>query len=379
MIYFDNAASSKICDEAMEEFQRVGQVVYGNPHAKSKMGMMAEEEVKRSIEILARGLKCNEDELVITSCATESNNMFLRGVVKRYKRKGNHIITQKSEHSAVKSVAKQLENEGVEVTYLDVDEKGVISIQQLKESLKENTILVSIMHVNNETGAIMPIEEIVSEVKKYNKEILVHVDGVQSFGKLDVNFRKLNIDGYSFTGHKIHAPKGVGGLIIKDGVKVESLIYGGNHQNGRRAGTVNVSGVASLAKAFETWEKNKDEYTVKVGEVKKELLKLLDELDGVVVNGNLENSSNYLLNLSFEHIRGEVLLHGLSELEIYVSTGTSCNSTGTGMLTTYGYSKERILGSVRFGLSRYNTVEEARETVEEIKKLVGTLRKFKKR
>lgn len=379
MIYFDNAASTKVCDEAMEELVRISQIVYGNPHAKSGAGILAEKEVTKATEILTRGLGCDKEELIYTSCATESNNMFIRGVASTYKRRGNHIITQKSEHSAVKNVVEKLGKDGMDVTYLDVDSEGVVNLEQLKNSLKESTILVSIMHVNNETGTIMPIEKVVEIVKNYNKDILVHIDGVQSFAKLNVNFKDLGIDGYSFTGHKINGPKGIGGLIVKKGVRVEPLIYGGGHQNGRRAGTINVPNIVALAKAFEVWKEKEEFYTEEVLKIKEELLRLTTEIEDVVLNGSKNKSSNYLLNLSFIGVRGEVLLHALSELDIYVSTGTSCNSTGTGMLQTYGYDKERILGSVRFGLSRLNTVEEAKITVEEIKKIVKTLRKFKRR
>ncbi len=380
MIYFDNMATTKICKEAREAQMKIEDKFYGNASALSKIGAMAEEEIKKASEVIAMGLKVKPTELIFTSSATESNNMFILGVANKYKRDGNHIITQKSEHPSVLEVMKKLENDGFDITYLDLDEKGNINLEQLKNSLTDKTILVSIMHVNNETGVIMPIEEMVQEVKQYNKNIKIHVDGVQAFGKIDVNLKKLNVDGYSFSGHKIHAPKGIGGLFVKEGVRVEPLIVGGKQQNGLRAGTMNTSGIVALAKAFEIAYKNLETNYNHAKCIKEEFLKLQNSLDDVLINGNLTNSSAYTLNLSFGDIRGEVLLHALGDLDIYVSTGTSCSSKAEGgMLYTYGYNEERVLGSIRFGISKYNTIEEAKICVKKIEEIVPMLRRFKRR
>ncbi len=380
MIYFDNMASTKVCIEAQKAQIEIDNKIYGNPSALSKMGAMAEEEVKKASNVLALGLKVRPDEIIYTSSATESNNMFIFGVAEAYKRKGKHIITQKTEHPSVLEAIKKLENQGFDVTYLDVNEKGQISLEDLKNSLKEETILISIMHVNNETGVIMPIKKITEIVKEYNKEIKIHVDGVQSFGKLDVNLMKLNVDGYSFSGHKIHAPKGVGGLFVKSGTNIQPLIIGGKQQNKKRAGTLNTSGIVALSKAFELSIRNQEEDYKKAQLIKNEFLSLKEKLEGVVVNGDIDNSSPYTLNLTFEGIRGEVLLHALSDYDIYISTGTSCSrSDGDGMLYYYGFNEERVLGSIRIGISRYNTIEETKIVIEKIESIIPMLRRFKRR
>ncbi len=379
MIYFDNMASTKICKEAREIQIKMDDEFYGNPSALSKMGAMSEEEIKKSSGIIAKGLKVKPTELIYTSSATESNNMFIIGIANKYKREGKHIITQKSEHPSVLEVMKKLENDGFNITYLDLDNKGNINLEDLKNSLTKETILVSIMHINNETGVVMPIENISKIVKSFNSNIKIHVDGVQSFGKIDVNLSKIDVDGYSFSGHKIHAPKGIGGLYIKEGVRLQPLIVGGKQQNNLRAGTLNTSGIVALAKAFEVTLDRMNENYEKVQLIKDELLKLI-ELENVFINGDLKNSCAYTLNLSFKGIRGEVLLHALSDYNIYVSTGTSCSSkAGGGMLYSYGFDEERVLGSIRFGISRYNTIEEAKICVEKIKKIIPMLRRFKKR
>ncbi len=380
MIYFDNMASTKVCKEAQEAQNKIDNELYANPSALSKFGVMAEEEIKKATNIISNGLKVNNDEIVFTSTATESNNLFLKGVAYRNKRLGNHIISQKSEHPSVLEPLKKLEEDGFEVTYLDVDANGNIDLNQLKDSLKETTILVSIMHVNNLTGTIMPIEELTKIVKAYNKNIKVHIDGVQSFAKYDINLNKLGIDGYSFSGHKIHAPKGIAGLYIKKGTNIQSEMLGGSQQNKLRAGTMNTGGIVALAKAFEVSCKTREESYKNAVAIKEELLTLRDKVEGVFVNGDLENSSPYVLNLSFADVRGEVLLHALSDYDICISAGTSCSvKAKSGVLAEYGFDEDRIMGSVRIGTSRYNTLDEAKEFVKRVEELIPMLRRFKRR
>lgn len=380
MIYFDNMASTKVCEESLREQIRIDTEVYGNSTALSKFGADVEKEIVKARNKISQGLKVKSPEIIFTSGATESNNTFILGVAKKYNRLGNHIITQKTEHKSVLQTMKKLENEGFDVTYLDVNDKGMIDLNELKNNLKETTILVSIMHINNETGVIFPIEEITKITKEYNKEIKVFVDGVQSFGKLDLNLVTLGIDGYSFSGHKIHAPKGVGGLFIKSGVNIEPLIVGGGQQNNLRSGTLNTGGVVALATAFEIANKNVKENYENAKIIKKKFLELLDKIDGVEINGDFENSCAYTLNLSFKDLKGEVLLHALADEEIYISTGSSCNSkSDLGMLAHYGYENDRVLGSIRIGISRFSTIEEAEICIEKIEKLVPMLRRFKRR
>lgn len=377
-IYLDNAGSTKPCEEAVFEAMEVNNKFYGNPSALNSFGLDAEKIIKNSQKIIANGLNVNKDEIVFTSGATESNNTAILGASYRNQRLGKHIITQKSEHPSVLRVFEKLENDGFEVTYLRLDEYGNINLKELEASIKEDTILVSIMHINNETGTIFDIYEIGNIIKNKNSNTLFHIDGVQSFGKYEVDLRKAKADFYSFSGHKLHALKGVGGLFVKKGTKFNQLVLGGGQQENLRSGTLNTSGIASLGKAFEIANNNRDKNLEKVLEIKKEFLSLVDK-ETIFLNGS-ENGSPYIINLAFIGIRGEVLLHQLGSEKIYISTGSACSSKkGNAMLKSYGYSEERIVGSVRLSFSRYTTLDEARKTVDEIKKAVEKLKKFVRR
>ncbi len=377
-IYLDNAGSTRPCDEACEIANEVNQNDYANASALSSYGLSAEKIVRHAQTIIANGLNVTKDEIIFTSGATESNNMALFGACYRNQRNGKHIISQKSEHPSVLRVLEELENDGFTVTYLDLNEKGQISIEDLENAITDETVLVSIMHVNNETGTIFDIYEIGNVIKSKNPKTLFHIDGVQGFAKFEVDLKKAKADFYSFSGHKVHALKGVGGLYIKKGVKVKTLIYGGGQQEGMRSGTLNTSGIASLGKAFEVAKQNQQVDLEKAQEIKNEFLKLVDN-ETILLNGT-EDSTPYIVNMSFVGLRGEVILHELGSKNIYASVGSACSSKkGNAMLKYYGYSQERVIGSMRFSFSKYTTLDEARVVVDEIRLAVDKLKMFVRR
>lgn len=379
MIYFDNVASTKVCDEAIAEMNIMNSDIYANAGSTSGAGFEAEMKIRDAKTKIASGLNINLDELYITSGATESNNWAVFGISEANRKKGNHIISQHTEHPSVRASVLELENRGFEVTMLGVDSNGRINLDELKEAIKPSTILVSIMQINNETGVRMQTKEIGEIVKSANENIVYHVDGVQGFGKYDIDLKECNVDAYSFSSHKIHGPKGIGGLFIRRGVNIKPLLYGGSQQNGYRPGTPNSTGIVGFGAAYESAKnhKTKEENARQVKEI---LMSVKDELDGVYINGDVDNASNFVLNMSFEGVRGETLLHALGEREIYVSEGAACNGNGQRtVLNYYGYSSDRVMSSVRFGISRYSTVEEARITKEAIKEIVPMLRKIVRR
>lgn len=377
-IYLDNAGSTKPCDEACAIANDVNINDYANASALNSYGLSAEKVVKNAQSIIANGLNVLKEEIFFTSGATESNNMAIFGACYRNQRQGKHIISQKSEHPSVLRVLEQLESDGFSVTYLDLDETGNINIEDLRNAITHETLLVSIMHINNETGSMFDIYEIGKTIKEVNKNTLYHVDGVQSFGKFDVDLKRAKVDLYSFSGHKVHAIKGVGGLYIKKGTKVKPLVFGGGQQDNMRSGTLNTSGIASLGKAFEVAKFGREENLKNVQEVKNEFLKLVDN-ELILLNGS-EQSSPYIINLAFVGLRGEVMLHELGSKGIYVSVGSACSSKkGNAMLKYYGYSEQRVVGSVRFSFSRFTTLDEAKTTVEEVKNAVEKLKIFVRR
>ncbi len=377
-IYLDNAGSTKPCDEACAIANQVNQEDYANASALSSFGLRAEKFFKNAQTVIANGLNVSRDEIIFTSGATESNNMAIFGGCYRNQRNGKHIISQKSEHPSVLRVLEELENEGFSVTYLDLDEKGNISLNDLENAITDETVMVSIMHVNNETGSIFVIYEIGRIIKSKNSNTLFHIDGVQSFGKFEVDLKKAKADFYTFSGHKVHSLKGVGGLYIKKGVKVKQLIYGGGQQDNMRSGTLNTSGIASLGKAFEVAQVSRVENFEMVQAIKNEFLELVDN-DTVLLNGS-EDGSPYIVNLSFVGLRGEVILHELGSKNIFVSVGSACSSKkGNAMLKHYGYSEQRVVGSVRFSFSRYSTIDEAKVVIKEIGKAVEKLKMFVRR
>ncbi len=379
MIYFDNCATTKASQNAIAEFNRVNEELYGNPNSLNLYGVWTENYVLDCKKTISNFLGVQDKEIIFTSSATESNNMIIQGTANWLKNKRNHLITQKSEHPSVIEVYRHLEKQGFNVTYLEVNEYGQISLEDLKNAITEKTALVSIMHVNNETGAIFPIEEIGKTIKSINEETLFHVDGVQGFGKYKLNLKTAKVDFYSFSSHKIYGVKGVGGFYKRLKVNITPLFYGGHQENSLRPSTVNVSGIGAFTvatkEAFENIEKN----LVQATKVKEELLKLCNDENEIYLNGSIENNSSFILSLYVKDVRGEVLLHALeiSKSKILISTGTACNNGDNAVLTTYGYDKDRLLGTIRIGIGKNNTVEEAKILCDELLAQIKLLRMIK--
>lgn len=378
-VYFDNAATTKTSLEAAKIAYDIMTKEYGNPSSKHLKGLTAEKEVKRAIQTISYLIDANENEIYFTSGATESNNISIFGTAQAYKRNGKHIITTKIEHPSVLSPFNILEQNGFDITYLDVNSQGLISLNQLLQSITENTILISIMHVNNEIGSVQNIEQIGKSIKQKNKNIIFHVDAVQSFGKYNISVKKSNIDLLSASGHKLHAPKGIGFLYLRKGIKTTPIIYGGGQQNNMRSGTENVPGIAALSLAA---QEAYESLTTNFENIKSLKIKLansiLNSISGTYINGSLsENTSPYILNIAFKDIRSEVLLHALEDEGISVSSGSACSSYKKVLNNTLkAIGSEYIDSSIRFSFSKYNTIEEVEYCIDILNKLVPMLRNF---
>lgn len=369
-IYLDNAATTKLLPEVFEEVKNVAENIYGNPSSLHEIGLNAERVVKSSRETIAKALGVDTNEVYFTSGATESDNTAIFGAVYANSRRGKHIITSKIEHPAVLMCFEKLEQEGYEVTYLDVDENGIIDMEQLRNSITDKTIFISVMAVNNEMGSIQPIHEIAKLKKKYN--FILHTDAVQAFLKIPAN--RFNMaDMISVSGHKVHALKGVGALVVKKGTKVNPFMLGGGHENGFRSGTENVVGIASFAKAVSSLHDFE-----KIKELKEMLKGGIDKIEGAKINCyNDGNSAPHILSISFKGIRGEVLMHALEVRGIYVSTGSACHSNRFGeshVLSSIGLSKEEIGGTIRVSLGAFNTEEEIRYFLKVLEEEVSKLK-----
>lgn len=377
MIYLDNAATTAVSNEAIEKINFMCTTNFGNPSSLHSLGINSEKEIINAKTIISKIINCTDLEIYFTSGATESNNLAIQGFLKRNKN-GNHIISTKSEHPSVLENFLEFEKKGYTVSFLTVDETGNINLDELTNLINHDTSIVSIMHVNNETGVIMPIEKIGKIIKEKNPNTIFHVDGVQSFCKIPIDVKKSNIDLFSFSGHKIFSPKGVGGLYINKKVHIQPFFYGGEQMNKIRCGTENIIGIAALSTNASLLFKNMPENYDYVLDLKNLFLTQIKGIDDIFING--KNTSPFILNLSFENIRGEVLLHALEEENIFVSTGSACSSKSkNAMLYSYGFSDERVAGAVRFSFSIYNTKEEIIEACNIIKEKIAFLRKFVKR
>lgn len=380
MIYFDNAATTRVFPEVVKVMQDAMESSYGNPSAKHMKGMEAENLVKKAQEVIAKTLKAKPKEILFTSGGTESNNTALIGTALANQRKGKHIITTKIEHASVYEPIAWLCEQGFEITYLDVTAEGIIDLEQLKNAIREDTILVSCMMVNNEIGAIEPIEEAGKIIKEKNPETIFHVDAIQAYGKMPIIPKNLKIDLLSMSGHKIHGPKGIGFLYIKEGTKIQPIIFGGGQQKGMRSGTENVPGIVGLACACEKMIKNDYENAQRIREVKEYFQERIKEIEDIKDNSG---QAPHIASISFKKIRSEVLLHALEDRGIYVSSGSACSSNKkqvvSGTLNAIALADEYKDGTLRFSFSIENTKKEVDETIEVLKELVPMLRKFVRR
>lgn len=379
-VYFDNAATTKIIPEVREIMLETMDVEYGNPSSMHIKGVQAENYLRNARNTIAKQLKCESKEIIFTSGGTESNNLALLGLALANKRAGNHIITTGIEHASVYNPVLYLQDLGFRVTFLKVDARGKVDLQHLRESLDEDTILVSTMAVNNEIGAVEPIEEIAAIIKEYNgehdKNILYHVDAIQAFGKRILYPKRIGIDAMSMSGHKIHGPKGSGALFVDSRAKIKPVLYGGGQEKGLRSGTENTAAIAGMGKATEIMYNRIEENNHKMQLVKDALIQGSTQIEGVTDNSG---ESPHIASLSFRGVRSEVLLHALEDRGIYVSAGSACSSNHpaiSGVLTAIGLDKDLLESTLRFSFCEYNTVEEAEYTVNVLKELLPMLRKY---
>jgi len=380
--YFDNSATTRVLEPVRDIVVKIMTEDYGNPSAKHKKGMEAERYIKEAAEIIAGTLKVAPKEIVFTSGGSESNNMALIETAMANKRAGNHIISTGIEHASVYNPLAFLEEQGFLVTYLPVDAQGHIRLEELEAAIRPETILVSIMYVNNEIGAVEPIEAISKIIKKKNPSILFHVDAIQAYGKFIIRPKRQGIDLLSVSAHKIHGPKGVGFLYIDQRVKIRPLIYGGGQQRGMRSGTENVPGIAGMGVAANMMYTDHGEKMQSMITLKDYMIDRLSEIDGVTVNslpGDL--SAPQIVSASFLGIRSEVLLHALEDKEIYVSSGSACSSNHpavSGTLKGIGVKPELLDSTLRFSFGVYNTKEEVDYCIDVLKELLPVLRRYQR-
>lgn len=380
--YFDNSASTRVLDSVKDIVVKTMTEDYANAAAKHRKGMEAEQYIREARKIIAGTLKAAEKEILFTSGGSESNNMALIGTALANQRAGRHIISTAVEHPSVYNPLTYLEELGFEITFLPVDHNGHISLQQLEESIRPDTILVSVMYVNNEVGAVEPIEEISRIIKAKNTSVIFHVDAIQAYGKYVIRPKKQGIDLLSVSGHKIHGPKGVGFLYIRSGVKIKPLIYGGGQQNNLRSGTENVPGAAGLGVAAKEMYTNHEEKIRRLTELKDYMTDRLGEIEGTSINSKKgAESAPQIVSVSFEGVRSEVLLHALEDKGIYVSSGSACSSHHPGISGTLkgiGVAQKYLDATIRISFGIFNTKEEIDYCIDTLKELLPVLRRYQR-
>lgn len=378
--YLDNSATTRCCDKATEMMVTLLTKDYGNPSSLHMKGVDAEKYITEAKERIAKTLKVQEKEIVFTSGGTESNNLALIGAALANQRAGKHIISTCIEHPSVSNPLIWLEENGFEVTFLKVDKYGVISLEELKEAMRPDTILVSLMQVNNEIGAVEPIEEAGKIIKEVNPNCIFHVDAIQSYGKMRIMPKKLNCDMLSVSGHKIHGPKGSGFLYIKDKTKVKPQMLGGGQQKGMRSGTENVPAIAGLGVAAEEIYTDFEEKVEHLYELKEYFIEQVTKIDGVSVNGHISNdSAPHIISVSIKGVRAEVILHTLEDRNIYVSSGSACSSNKpalSGTLKNIGLANDLLDSTIRFSFCVNTTKEEVDYALEVMKEVIPMLQKY---
>ena len=381
--YLDNSATTRCSAKAAEMVMKVMREDFGNPSALHTKGVEAEHYVKEARAFFAKNLKVDEKEICFTSGGTESNNLALIGTAMANRRAGNHLITTSVEHASVDNTMKYLEEQGFRVTYLPVDEYGVVSLEALKEALCPETILVSVMYVNNEVGAVQPVDEIARIVKEHNPNTIFHVDAIQAYGKYRIYPKKEGIDLLSVSGHKIHGPKGTGFLYVNSKVKIHSIVFGGGQQKGLRSGTENVPGIAGMAEAAAECYENLEEKIDRLYALKDRFVSQVSALEGTKVNGHTgRDSAPQIVSVSFRDVRSEVLLHALEEKGIYVSAGSACSSNKPSVSRTLKnreIDKELLGSTLRFSFCFDTTEEEIDYCIKELGELLPVLRRYVRR
>ena len=379
--YLDNSATTRAYDEVADLVAKIMKEEFGNPSSVHHMGMVSSERLSQARETIATSLKVDPQEIVFTSGGTESDNLALIGVARANKWRGNHIITTKIEHPAILETMAFLEKEGFEITYLSVDGTGTIDLDELKNAIRKETILVSIMFVNNEIGTLMPIQKAGELIKSVNKDTYFHVDAVQAYGKVLIRPRTMNIDLLSVSGHKIHGPKGVGFLYIKKGTKIVPICYGGGQQKGMRSGTENVPGIAGLALAAKKCYEDFDAKIKKLYDLKQYTVdSLLERIPDIKINGQkVSEGAPHIISVSIKGLAAETVLNMLSSKNIYVSAGSACTSNNphvSDTLQAIGLEKDLLESTIRISMSFMTTKEEMDYFLDTLCSQVSNMRKF---
>lgn len=379
-VYLDNSATTKCLPSVAALMTKIMCEDYGNPSSMHRKGVESEKYIRYAKEVIARTLKVQEKEILFTSGGTESDNIALIGTAFANCRAGNHIITTRIEHPAILQTCAYLEKQGFQITYLPVDANGIIRLADLERAMTRQTILVSIMHTNNEIGSLQPIAEAGELIKRMNPNTVFHVDAVQGFGKFHIYPKKMKVDMLSVSAHKIHGPKGVGFLYINEKVKVKPIIFGGGQQKGMRSGTENVPGIAGMALAVEEIYKDFEEKTDYLYAIKDRFIKGVSSIEGVKVNGLTgRDSAPHVVSVSIAGIRSEVMLHALEDKGIYVSAGSACASNKpatSATLKAIGIEKQYLDSTLRFSFSVLTTEEEIDYTLQQMYDMIPMLRRY---
>lgn len=379
-VYLDNSATTRCFDQVAQLAAKVMAQDYGNPSSMHLKGVAGEKYLRHAREVIAKNLKVNEKEILFTSGGTESDNMALVGTAFANQRAGRHLITTQIEHPAILQTMQYLEKQDFEVTYLPVDANGQVKLEELQRALRKDTILVSIMHTNNEIGSLQPIAEAGAMIKRFNPAIVFHVDAVQGYGKFRIQPKRMNIDLLSVSAHKIHGPKGIGFLYINEKIKIHPIIWGGGQQKGMRSGTENVPAIAGMALAIETIYQNLDEEIEKLYQLKQRFIDGAMKIDDVKINGLIgRDSAPHVVSLSVRGVRSEVLLHALEDKGIYVSAGSACASNKPSVSATLqaiGVEKDLLDSTIRFSFSVFTTPEEIDYTLQNMYDIIPMLRKY---
>ncbi|KQL20821.1 cysteine desulfurase family protein [Cytobacillus solani] len=377
MIYLDNSATTKPYREVLESFNKVSTEYFGNPSSLHGLGGDAEKLLSQAREQIAKLLKAQAKEILFTSGGTESNNIAIKGTALMYRGRGRHIITTEIEHPSVKESMEQLKALGFRITYIPVDSNGTVSVTDIEKAISQETILVSVMHVNNETGSIQPIKEIGQLIKQYSK-IIFHVDYVQGIGKVPLQFHDCQIDLCTFSGHKFHGLKGTGALFVRQGVKISPLFSGGGQEWQQRSGTENVAGIVAMAKALRLTLLNQENSVAEMKKIRDFIRLELEKIDGIKIHTPVLHCAPHIINFSIHGFKAEVFVHALEEKGIYVSTTSACSSKikkASSTLLAMGVPEEEALSSIRVSLSYENTMEEAIQFIETVNEAINRLRK----
>ncbi len=378
--YLDHSATTRCFERVQEIVRKTMDDAYGNPSSMHKKGMEAETIVRGAAQTIAKTLKAAEKEIIFTSGGTESNNLALIGAAMAHRRAGNRLITTQIEHPSVSNTMKYLQEQGFEVIWLPVSRDGIVSTDALREAVNDATVLVSVMHVNNEIGSIQPLAEAAKIIHEKNPNTLFHVDAVQSYGKMRIRPKKLGIDLLSASGHKIHGPKGIGFLYRREKIRLQPILFGGGQQAGLRSGTHNVPGIAGLGEAAAEAYENQEDKTARLRECKERLLERTTQIEGIVINSPIgDDGAPHIVNLSIPGIRSEVMLHALEEHGVYVSAGSACASNHpepSRTLQAIGLEPTLVESALRFSFSSSTNLQEIDYAAEKLAELVPKLRRY---